>query len=328
MNGKRISACSRDNIRLESFELPETLQPNEMLLETHYSLVSPGTEIYCASNASADSPAYLGYTSVGTIVATGEAKKDWLGKNVFVFPSLCHSHSAHATAKLISPECLTVEIPKGVNPESALFARFINIALTPFLHSRHSSGVLVVIGLGLVGNSICQVGRLLGFDVIGSDPLESRRQLAQQCANAATCNPDGIVAIVQERTAGKGACLLADTVVNEGTTTLATEILREGSDYCMIALPKTKMLPNLPAVWSKDIQINSGWEMPLPRQGQNAYGPSTECNLQRAFAWLSSGAFQAQPLITHRITPNEFADIFNKLIKEPQLTNGIIIEWS
>lgn len=327
MNAKRIAAYGENDIRLESFELPDTLQADEMILQTRYSMVSPGTEMYCAANATSESPAYLGYTSVGTISAAGEARKEWLGKEVFAFPSASCSHSAHATAKLISPECLTVEISRGVNPETALFARFINIALTPYLHSRHRSGVVVVIGLGLVGNAICQIGRLLGFDVIGCDPLESRQQFAQQCANAATCNPNDIVSFVQERTVGKGACLLADTVVNESTPLLATEILCEGGDYCMVAIPKVKMLANLPTAWTKDIQINSGWEMPFPRHGRTAYSPSTESNLYRALSWLVSGAFQTQPLITHRIKPEAFAETFAKLRKEQQTTIGIVVTW-
>ena len=44
MKGKQIVMPAKRSATLEDFELDETLTPNQILLKTHYSLISPGTE--------------------------------------------------------------------------------------------------------------------------------------------------------------------------------------------------------------------------------------------------------------------------------------------
>lgn len=129
-----------------------------------------------------------------------------------------------------------------------------------------------------------------------------------------------------ERPAGAHSRMV-DTVARESTAALAAELLGDGGDYCMVGAPKTQSLPDIPTIWSKDIQVNSGWEMPLPRYGRFAYGRSTEANLQRAFAWLASGSLQSEPLITSRIAPQQFAEAFKAMKAKPEETMGIMVKW-
>ena len=327
MTGRRIIVRGLRDIAMEDFSLPDDLGPEQMILETHWSLISPGTEAFCARQASDASPVYPGYTSAGRIVAAGEAKKDHLGSQVFVFPEMEYSHGAHATHKLISGDCLVREIDSDLAMEEALFARMINIALTPFVHSRHDGGVVVVFGLGLVGNMICQVGRLLGFVTVGCDPIKQRREKALECGCLLACPPDEVGKGVEEASRGRGACLVADTVVTDQTMSRSLELLHIGGDYSMVGVVKGGAAEQFQTIWNKDIQVNSGWEMRLQRKSAGAPSPTTETNLERAFCWLNSGAIRVKPVLTDRITPEGFSGSFQALTDEPAEHLGVVVDW-
>jgi threonine dehydrogenase-like Zn-dependent dehydrogenase len=331
MKPKRISIRGMEQVTLESFELsPADSENGAMILETKCSLISPGTEAFSAANSTVSKPHYPGYTSSGVIVKAQGKNEKWIGKNVFVFPCRKNAHSGHASYKSISNECLLYELPSDLSFEQALFARMVNIALTPFLHSRHHSGVAVVHGLGLVGNMIVQVGRLLGFTMIGADLVEERRNKASSCGCHIVCSPSDVSTVVK-RTNENGASLVIDTVVVADTCRMSLEFLGMGGDYSPVGIVKRDLggfQDALKMIWQKNIQINSGWEMSIPFRSSDPCGISIERNLHKAFSWLRSGLIQTNPLITDRIKPEDYSHYFGEIQKNPANHMGIVLDWT
>ena len=74
MNGKQIIIPEKRKAILEDFELDESLAPNQVLLKTHYSLISPGTEGagYTGLQSGTRYPHGSGYTAIGEVLKVGE----------------------------------------------------------------------------------------------------------------------------------------------------------------------------------------------------------------------------------------------------------------
>ncbi|MBB2900521.1 threonine dehydrogenase-like Zn-dependent dehydrogenase [Kineococcus radiotolerans] len=76
-------------------------------------------------------------------------------------------------------------------------------------------GTLAVLGLGPVGQFAARIGRHLGYEVIGVDPVAERRQMAQRHGVTAIDLTDGdadVVAQLRERTDGRGPDAVLDAV--------------------------------------------------------------------------------------------------------------------
>jgi threonine dehydrogenase-like Zn-dependent dehydrogenase len=77
-------------------------------------------------------------------------------------------------------------------------------------------GTLAVLGLGPVGQFAARIGRYLGYDVIGVDPVEERRQMAHRNGVTAIDLTDGsgsdVPTQLRERTDGRGPDAVLDAV--------------------------------------------------------------------------------------------------------------------
>ena len=133
----------------------------QVLIRTHYSAISPGTEMLVyrgqwpagvATDATMDAlsgafayPLAYGYCAVGQVIATGAAVAgDWLGRRVFAF----HPHQDLFCA---SPATLQ-PIPDDLDDETALFLPNMETAVNLLLDGGPLIGEkVVVIGQGIVG---------------------------------------------------------------------------------------------------------------------------------------------------------------------------------
>lgn len=81
------------------------------------------------------------------------------------------------------------------------------------VHYAHvpEGGTLAVVGLGPVGQFAARIGRHLGYDVIGIDPVAERRALAER-HGIRSVDDEGAVDAVRDATAGRGADSVVDAV--------------------------------------------------------------------------------------------------------------------
>ena len=169
-------------------DLPK-LQVGEVLVETRFSAISPGTEmmLYRAEMPQAmqaDSsiaalqeemtyPLKYGYCAVGEVVELGkEVEKGWLGRNVFAF----NPHESHFVAM---PDHLQA-LPDGIELEDAVFLPNVETAVNFVMDGNpRLAEQAVLLGQGIVGLLTTALlahhplAQLLTFD-----RYENRRQLS------------------------------------------------------------------------------------------------------------------------------------------------------
>jgi 2-desacetyl-2-hydroxyethyl bacteriochlorophyllide A dehydrogenase len=172
----------------------------EVLIESHCSAISPGTEGMIFSGAFPKDveldaalgslkgrfvyPFSYGYALVGTVAAAGPGvREDWIGQTLFAF----HPHQDRAVVSLADCQ----RVPDGVPPEAALFLPQVESALNLVMDGAPLIGERVLVfGQGVVGLltaallAKCPLERL-----VAAEPLAWRRKLARDWGVLDTVDP-------------------------------------------------------------------------------------------------------------------------------------------
>ncbi|WP_028580526.1 bi-domain-containing oxidoreductase [Desulfogranum japonicum] len=200
---------------LKVHEVPAPiLQPHGVLVRTHYSVISAGTEggtvrlakknllekartrpdlvkkvlnvarndglatAYQAVANNLDSPVPLGYSLAGEVVAVGSKISDLkIGDRVACFGSMVANH---AEINFI-PRNLCVRVPHGVDLRHAAFCMIAAIALNGVRRAEVEIGCnVLVVGLGLIGQITAQLLKASGCQVFGIDIDIDKLELARK----------------------------------------------------------------------------------------------------------------------------------------------------
>lgn len=239
------------NLRNGKTQLIETpapaLKPGFLLVKTHASLVSAGTErmVVAFSGKSMvgkarsrpdlvrqtlnkvsqegllttlemalnrlDQAMPLGYSSMGSIVALGEGVSDFqVGQRVACGGG---GYAVHAEFALV-PKNLAVLVPDLVSDEAAAFATVGAIGMHAFRLTRAQVGErIAVIGMGLVGFMAALVARAAGCEVAAFEPNPWRLELCHKMGFVAA-KPNQALELTPTFTDGKGfdaVIIAADT---------------------------------------------------------------------------------------------------------------------
>ncbi|MFQ3621265.1 MAG: hypothetical protein SNJ78_10040, partial [Spirochaetales bacterium] len=187
MQAKRLVFSAVKKVEWETFTLPDTVAPSEILVQAEYSLISPGTElaIFTGSHIGFTMekppfpliPSNPGYALVGRVLEAGEKIAPYYkGKRVLV-------EAPHGTYALVevrrNPPVL---LPETLDPKVAPLIRMAKIGITALRIAPPQLGEgALIFGLGLVGLLCAQLYRLSGAKPVGgTDRIPSRLTLAKK----------------------------------------------------------------------------------------------------------------------------------------------------
>ncbi len=204
---------------LHQEEMP-AITPDQVLVQTLFSAISPGTEMLVyrgqfpqdlaidetisAMRDGFSYPLKYGYSLVGRVIEIGEqVEAGWLGKLVFCF----HPHESCFFA---SPGEL-LQVPEGIAPEEAVFLSNMETAVNFIMDGRPAIGEQVaVFGQGIVG--LLTTGLLARFPLgrlVTLDKFPLRRQASLDCGADASLDPSDQSIIEQARSFFEGGADLA-----------------------------------------------------------------------------------------------------------------------
>lgn len=178
--------------------------PDELLVATRLSAISPGTEMLVYRGQLPDElpldatiatltqttnryPLRYGYACVGQVVELGKAvEPGWLGRTVFGF----HPHASDFVAR---PETL-IPIPQSIRDEQAALYPNVETAVTFLLDGAPAIGERVVVfGAGVVGLlTTALLSRFPLRELTVIDPFPLRRQLARKLGAHQAFSPDAM----------------------------------------------------------------------------------------------------------------------------------------
>lgn len=347
MNIQQVVVTDKRQVELQSAELDGTLAPDEFLVRTERTFISAGTEL---ANYTGKEPAVYqkgswcaypwrsGYANVGVVEAVGTAvTRVAAGQRVLSFAN-------HASRVKVSQTMFAAAVPDGMDPGAAAASRMAGVATAAMVmadRSQHQP-VVLVFGLGMVGNLAAQSFRILGAKVVGVDPLPARRSLAERCGIAHTL-PGGDAAELKKGLQQLAGVEQADICIEAtGLTPVLLQALALTVDVGQLILlgsPRAPVEGNLTAAFSdihcRNIIVRGALEWCLPVYPvKNIWGGRTLPLLslwdkQRLiFDWMTDGRLLVEPMISHRLPPNRIKDAYEGLLTSPETFTGVVLEWA
>jgi 2-desacetyl-2-hydroxyethyl bacteriochlorophyllide A dehydrogenase len=255
MQSRAILFTGMGSVQLGTIEIP-ALDPEEVLVQTTFSAISPGTERRCLTGQQAGAPPFPfvpGYALSGRVLRVGAAAPLEPGTRVFCTGTqrlegagrLWGGHVAHA----IVPFTALRLVPDSVCLEYAALTKLASIAFHGVRLSRpEPHETVLVVGLGPIGSLSARLHARVGCRVIGVDPLTSRRssledigvQTVESLEHAEAWLPDGADIVVDATGIASvltRALRLAKTLPWDDHDASGARVLIQGSYAQDIALP-------------------------------------------------------------------------------------------
>lgn len=279
----------------------------------------------------------LGYSCAGVVVGVGEGVTELrVGDRVACAGA---GYANHAELNWV-PRNLVVPVPDGVDLAEAAFATLGAIALQGVRQAAVGLGeVVVVIGLGLLGQLTVRLLRAAGVRAIGVDVSAERVELAAAAGAVGVLRRDDVVERVRIETGGIGA----DAVIITAATTsddpmrLACQLARQQGRVVVVGEVPIQV-PRSPA-YEKELDIRMSRSY-----GPGRYDPSYEegghdypvgyvrwtegRNLGEIVRLLATGALELGSLITHRYPFESAVEAYTALTGEAgRSALGVVLEY-
>lgn len=329
----------------------------ELLVQTHRTLISTGTELTMLSGKFPPGsfwesyvryPVMPGYCNVGTVVGLGsEVDKKWLGRRVASYGN----HARYVTVRANpAPESqtnldgqLAIQIPspwvlarpmlREVPDEQAIFFTIGEIVMNGVRRANVRWGEAVVVyGLGLLGQLTVQICRMAGArPILGVDVSESRLKCLPEDpavfrVNAKTSE---VAAVVEKATRGRKADVVFEVTGNPDAISQEFAVLRNQGRFVILSSPKGKTpfdfhdLCNAP---SHTIIGAHNFSHPAEATLDNPWTNLRDTEL--FFDLVADGAIQLEPLISHRARYDQAPDLYQMLVNDRSNAMGVVLDWT
>jgi predicted dehydrogenase/threonine dehydrogenase-like Zn-dependent dehydrogenase len=236
---------------------------------------------------------------------------------------------------------LVARIPDEVSFEQACFSTLASIALNAVRIGNIGLGDSVaVIGLGLVGQLIAQLARLQGGNVIATDLLEARVDLARKLG-AAHAFPAGagLAEAVGSVTQGRGAdcVIIAAAAKSSAPCRQAVEICRDRGRILVVGAVDMSFPWN--DMYLKEIQLfmsraygPGSYDPAYEKQGVDypvSYVRWTENrNMEEVLRLMATGQLQVQPLITHQFPLDRAPEAYQTIMDPESSSLAVLLGYS
>ena len=343
---RRVVFVGPEQAVVETVPFDSSLDPDMVLFRTQWSLISPGTELAIYTNQhdighsrSAPYPAYPGYAAAGVVEAVGSAVENLSpGDRILAVTGHC-SH-----AKFNPNQTLFWRLRSEMRMEHAPFVRMALICLATLCQADlHAGEWLGVVGLGLVGNLGAQFGQHAGLNVVAVGRSSLRSAVAGQCEirSVLSGTPKTISEQIPSITHGSACRLVLDTSGTADGLLTAIALVRDGGTISLVGVPWLSD-PTVPAtailqpIFSRYLHLQGGWEWGLPLFERDPGKPlpmlphrfSVEANARYALDLIHRGIVHVEPLITHRLKPDEVQDGYQGLLHHRDQYLGVLIDWA
>lgn len=309
------------------------LGPNDLMLQTQYSLVSTGTEL--AKLTGAQEVAYPfdpGNRATGKVLALGSAVTGVeIGDTVFSYiPHWSHSRSNR----------LWVKKPAAVNELHAPFAGMASVGITALRVGEVEMGdTVVVLGMGLVGNLAAQLCQLAGAHVVGGDLSSSRLALAEDCGlpHGVDVSLPDVRSRVMEATGNQEPDVVVEASGTPEGAVMAMELTgQEGEgNVVLLGSPRRSLATDLTPVLNRvhlwrggTVNLKGAHEWRYPLQRDRFAKHSIERNIEIVFRLMAEQKLVIDPLVSRVVPPAMAKSAFNDMLQYPDKYVGVLFNWT
>lgn len=316
------------NAKIVEEELP-ALKSDQVLIETHASLISPGTE-RAALTRLWDDPGFRanpGYALAGDVMETGSEVEDLeIGDRVITLMN----HASHSLAP-VDP-WVTLAVPEGVSYEVSTFLPLASVALHAIRRANIQLGeTFTVIGCGIIGQIAIQLAKLNGArKVIALDLIDSRLELARHYGADATINPDQVdpVQALLEETKKKGSPVILEATGNTHVIPTALKLAAAGGRIVCVGVMEEKAPIALHREFiQKELSLIAAFQPFCPTVDNIYWRWTQQENRRYLLGLLQSGDLKVEKMITHRFQADQAPKAYEKIKKGDEEMLGALFEW-
>ena len=338
MQIREVVVTGQNEVELQTRELDETaLGSGELLIESEATFISAGTEL--ANYTGREPKVFLpnqwcsypwpsGYGNVGKVLAVGpDVTRAKVGQRVF-------SYARHGSTVVFNQNRLVIPVLEGMEPVLAAATRMAGVALTSIVVSEiRDTPWVAIYGLGMVGNLAAQAFTLRGCRVIGVDPVASRRKLAEACGIPFTVggSVEEATAAVMEITGGKGSDISVDAVGHSAVVMQALRATASFGQLVILGTPRVPVQGDLTTLLSdvhlRMITLRGALEWCVPIYPDIGNRTSQYSKQQTIFEWVKAGKLHLEPLISHRLPPEDIKQAYEGLLRKPEEYTGVALLW-
>lgn len=283
-----------------------------------------------------DNPDPLGYSLAGQVVAVGPR-----GGSLHPGDRVACAGGQHAFhAEFVAvPRNLIARVPHAVSDEQAAYATVGAIAIHGLSQADAKLGsVIVVIGLGLVGQLAVQAARAAGCLVVGTDLDPRKTDLARSLGTAAVATEaEAVVAQVEELSAGLGAdaVLVCAATPSSEPVSFAARLARDRGTVVIVG--DVGMHLSRAPFYDKELDLRLSRSYGPGRYDPTyeelgidyprGYVPWTEQrNLETFLALCAKGVLAPEALTTHRFELSDAEDAY-KVLDQAELAVGVLLQY-
>jgi len=330
---KRVELRAGGQILVAEVPAPEA-KPGHVLVQTAFSLVSPGTELGLIERKVGDaSPFALGYSASGTVLES-QAEGFSAGDAVACYGG---PYTYHGSV-LSVPRHLVRKVPAQVSLREAAFGGLGTVAVHSVRQARPEFGeVCLTVGLGVLGNLIAQVARAAGLHVLGTDAMPARLAMAETTGlRAVAADQAAIKEAILRMSEGHGADSVLVCAGGE-----AAPFLDQAIDAVRLR-GRVVIVGNIPGQFQREPFFQKEAEILIARAGGPGrydlayerdghdyplgYVRWTEGrNLGEFLRLISAGLVRVEPLITHEFAVDDAASAYRVLREGNGAALGVLL---
>lgn len=303
--------------------------PDQLLIRTLCSLISPGTErafLLGMDNTSREYPMGAGYSTVGEVIECGADTAGWREGDRVAIP-ITHRRLAAV------PAARCHRVPKDLDSRQAAFFYLGAIALQGVRKARIELGeAAAVLGAGIVGLLAMQWSRLNGaMPVLTLDVDDTRLELAESLGADFGVHMVGDYADrVRKLCGGSLPAVVIDATGHPAAVTAAFGVIARFGRLVLLGSTRG----STPDVnFYRDVHkegltlIGAHNSMRPDRERRPGWWPMME-DEDLALRCLAAGRLQVEPLISHSFSWEDAPAAYAELKEARQSTLGIMLEWA
>ena len=316
--------------------------PNQILVETEVSAVSPGTELAVYTGAHQwlkdpnlpdwKFPFRSGYSAAGTVLAIGSQIDFCKPGDRVSYPG---NHASHELLTLGHERGRLWRLPPGLDAEKAALACILRYGLGASIRAGLTLGrSAAVLGLGLIGQGALRCLMAAGASpVIGIDSVKMRREAALAAGADLALDPGDAEyrAKLCAFLGTKGAEIVADATGVPDAVPVAMALACDAGQVVVVGSPRGK---------AKDVNfyddLHRRYLEVAGAHGNMLFEPAHTrlagaWDINKAQNWLlgalAMGRLNLNGLITHRIGPAELGTAYEGLLKKKEEYLSVVIRW-
>jgi 2-desacetyl-2-hydroxyethyl bacteriochlorophyllide A dehydrogenase len=328
-------------VEVREVELPPPA-PNQILVETEASAVSPGTElaVYTGTHQWLRDPNLpdwkfpfrSGYSAAGRVVAVGSEVSGWQPGDRVSYPG------NHASAELLTlghERGRLWKLPPHLEAEKAALACIARYGMGASIRAGLTLGrSAAVLGLGVIGQFTLRCLLAAGaHPVVGIDSVRMRREAAQTAGADHVIDPgaDNGRAELARFLGARGAEIVADATGIPDAVPVAMALACDGGQVVVVGSPRgrAKEVNFYDDLHRRYLEVTGAHGNMLFEPAHTRLAGAWD--IDKAQRWLlaalASGRLSVAGLVTQTIAPEELGTAYRGLLEKKEEYLGVVVRW-